>query len=43
MLFSTLLGTVALLATEVAAHGAVEKYKIAGVAYPGYYFFAHFA
>lgn len=35
MLFSTLFSAVALLATEVAAHGAVTSYVIDGVKYPG--------
>lgn len=38
MLFNTAFTTVALLAAEAAAHGAVTSYKIAGKDYPGYVF-----
>jgi hypothetical protein len=36
MLFSNLFAATALLATQVAAHGAVTSYVIDGVTYPGY-------
>lgn len=35
-MFTSLLGAIALLTAEVAAHGAVTSYVIAGTAYPGY-------
>lgn len=36
MILSTLLGAVAFLAAETAAHGAVTSYNIGGTNYPGY-------
>jgi hypothetical protein len=35
MLFSSVFATVALLAAQAAAHGAVTSYEIDGVKYPG--------
>jgi hypothetical protein len=36
MILSTLLGAIAFLAAETAAHGAVTSYNIGGTNYPGY-------